>query len=166
MPTSRLTQHRVDTLKPRRKTCDIRDAEIKGFGVRILPSGRKRYFLHSQIDGNRVWCALGMPRTSPWNVPACRREPCWRRGDTVMSLLPTLAKQSRSRWWPKRSSGVIGDTGSRAHRQSMPGTTGIRYCPGSGADRLPISPDKTFSNGLPRSMQRQWPRTARHRLSR
>ena len=59
MPTSRLTQHRVDTLKPRRKTCDIRDAEIKGFGVRILPSGRKRYFLHSQIDGNRVWCALG-----------------------------------------------------------------------------------------------------------
>ena len=59
MPTSRLTQRRVDALKPRRKSCDIRDAEIKVFGVRILPSGRKRYFLHSQIDGNRVWCALG-----------------------------------------------------------------------------------------------------------
>ena len=46
MPTNRLTQRRIDTLKPRRKTSDIRDSEIKGFGVRILPSGRKRYFLH------------------------------------------------------------------------------------------------------------------------
>ena len=59
MPTSRLTQRRVDTLEPRRKTCDIRDAEVKGFGVRILPSGRKRYFLHSQVGGNRVWYAIG-----------------------------------------------------------------------------------------------------------
>ena len=59
MPTSRLTQRRVDALKPRRKSCDIRDAGIKGFGVRILPSGRKRYFLHSQVDGNRVWHAIG-----------------------------------------------------------------------------------------------------------
>ena len=69
MPTSRLTQRRVDNLTPNRKTYDIRDAEIKGFGVRILPSGRKRYFLHSQIDGNRVWYAIGDAddiTTSPW----------------------------------------------------------------------------------------------------
>ncbi len=59
MPTSRLTQHRVDTLKPRGKTCDIRDAIVKGFGVRVLSSGRKRYFLHSQVGGNRVWYAIG-----------------------------------------------------------------------------------------------------------
>ena len=59
MPASHLTQHRVDSLKPRRTTCDIRDVEIKGFGVRILPSGRKRYFLHSQLDGKRVWHSIG-----------------------------------------------------------------------------------------------------------
>ena len=59
MPTSRLTQRRIDALKPRTKTCDIRDTGIKGFGIRILPSGRKRYFLHSQVDGNRVWHAIG-----------------------------------------------------------------------------------------------------------
>ena len=41
MPSARLTQHRVDALKQRRTTCDIRDVGIKGFGVRILPSGRK-----------------------------------------------------------------------------------------------------------------------------
>ncbi len=40
MPTIRLKQRRVDILKSHRKTYDIRDAEIKGFGVRILPFGR------------------------------------------------------------------------------------------------------------------------------
>ena len=59
MATSRLTQHRVDTLKPGRTARDIRDRNLKGFGVRILPSGRKRYFLHCQVDGRRVWHAIG-----------------------------------------------------------------------------------------------------------
>ena len=59
MPTSRLTQHRVDALKPRTTTYDIRDTDIRGFGVRVLPSGSKRYFLHSQVDGNRIWRAIG-----------------------------------------------------------------------------------------------------------
>ena len=59
MPKSRLTQRRVDALKPDEKTLDVRDSVIRGFGVRILPSGRKRYFLHSQIDGKRVWHSIG-----------------------------------------------------------------------------------------------------------
>ncbi len=58
MPASRLTKRRVGTLEQHGKTCDIRDAEITGFGVRILPSGRKFYFLCCQIDGNRVWHAI------------------------------------------------------------------------------------------------------------
>lgn len=59
MATSRLTQHRVDTLKPSRKTRDIRDRDLKGFGIRVLPSGRRCFFLHSQVDGRRVWHAIG-----------------------------------------------------------------------------------------------------------
>ena len=62
MATCRLTQHRVDNLKPGTKTRDIRDKELRGFGVRILPSGRKRYFLHNQISGQRVWHAIGDAR--------------------------------------------------------------------------------------------------------
>ncbi|MDE0239479.1 MAG: site-specific integrase, partial [bacterium] len=31
----------------------------QGFGVRILTSGRKHYFLHSQVDGQRVWQSIG-----------------------------------------------------------------------------------------------------------
>ena len=59
MPKCRLTQRRVDSLKPDKKTRNVRDSVLRGFGVRILPSGRKRYFLHVQIDGERVWHAIG-----------------------------------------------------------------------------------------------------------
>ena len=62
MPKDRLTQRRVDSLKPRKKTQDVRDCVIRGFGVRVLPSGRKSYFLHSQVDGKRVWQSIGDAR--------------------------------------------------------------------------------------------------------
>lgn len=59
MPSTHLTQRRVDALKPHRNTYDVRDTDLKGFGIRILPSDRKRYFLHSQVKGHRVWYAIG-----------------------------------------------------------------------------------------------------------
>ncbi len=62
MPTCRLTQRRVDALKPRRTTLDVRDSLIRGFGVRILPSGRTGYFLHHQVNGKRVWHTIGDAR--------------------------------------------------------------------------------------------------------
>ena len=59
MATSHLTQRQVDNLKPGKATRDIRDKELKGFGVRVLPSGRKRFFFHHQVDGQRIWHAIG-----------------------------------------------------------------------------------------------------------
>ena len=59
MATTRLNQRRVDALKPRKSTYDVRDRELKGFGVRVLPSGAKRYFIHSQHNGQRVWKIVG-----------------------------------------------------------------------------------------------------------
>lgn len=56
MVASRLAQRHVGILKPGRKT---RDREFKGFGIRILPSGRKRHCLHSLADGQRLWHAIG-----------------------------------------------------------------------------------------------------------
>ena len=38
---------------------DIRDAKLKGYGVRVMPSGAKRYFIHSQHRGKRVWKIIG-----------------------------------------------------------------------------------------------------------
>ena len=59
MAATRLTQRRVDTLRPRKTVRTIRDAELKGYDVRITPSGRKRYFIHSQHRGHRVWKIVG-----------------------------------------------------------------------------------------------------------
>ena len=59
MATLRLDERRVDTLKPRKSAYDARDRELKGFGVRVLPSGAKRYFIHSQHRGRRVWKIVG-----------------------------------------------------------------------------------------------------------
>ena len=59
MATLRLNERRVDALKPRKSAYDIRDRDLKGFGVRILPSGAKRYFIHSQHHGRRVWKIVG-----------------------------------------------------------------------------------------------------------
>ena len=63
MATLRLDERRVDRLKPRKSAYDIRDRDLKGFGVRILPSGAKRYFIHSQHRGQRVWKIVGEARS-------------------------------------------------------------------------------------------------------
>ena len=59
MPNLRLTESRVAALKPRKSPYDVRDIELKGFGVRVLPSGARRFFVHSQHEGRRVWKTVG-----------------------------------------------------------------------------------------------------------
>ena len=59
MPRTNLTDARVIALKPRRTAYDIRDAKLRAFGVRVLPSGSKRFFVHCQHRGQRVWKIVG-----------------------------------------------------------------------------------------------------------
>ena len=59
MSNTRLTQRQIDALKPRKKTFDLRDTELKGFGVRVRSSGIKRYFVQSQHEGTRTWRIIG-----------------------------------------------------------------------------------------------------------
>ncbi len=71
----------VDTLKPGRKTRDIRDSGLKESGVRILPSGRKSLFLHCQIEGRRIWHAIG-------DAEAISLEYVRSRARTMLALRP------------------------------------------------------------------------------
>ena len=41
MPTVKLDQRRVDALKHRKSVYDVRDRDLKGFGLRVWPSGKK-----------------------------------------------------------------------------------------------------------------------------
>ena len=59
MPNLRLTESRVEALKPRNSPYDVRDTDLKGFGVRVLRSGARRYFVHSQHEGQRIWKTVG-----------------------------------------------------------------------------------------------------------
>ncbi len=59
MSRIRFSESRIEALKARKSPYDIRDGELKGFGIRVLPSGGKRYFIHSQHEGRRVWKTIG-----------------------------------------------------------------------------------------------------------
>ena len=54
-----LTDARIGALVPRKTAYDIRDGKLRGFGVRVMPSGRKRFFVHCQHRGIRVWKIVG-----------------------------------------------------------------------------------------------------------
>ena len=59
MPGISLTDARVRALRPRKTAYDTRDSKLTGFGIRVLPSGRKRFFVHCQHRGERVWKIVG-----------------------------------------------------------------------------------------------------------
>ena len=65
MANRRLAQRLIDTLKPGRSVREVRDTELRGFGVRILPSGLRRYFVHAQNNGRRTWVTIGDAGTMP-----------------------------------------------------------------------------------------------------
>ena len=59
MPNTTLSDARVKALRPRTTACDIRDTKLRGFGVRVLPSGARRFFIHTQHRGQRIWKIVG-----------------------------------------------------------------------------------------------------------
>ena len=65
MPNLTLSDARVKALRPRKTARDIRDAKLRGFGVRVLPSGAKRFFLHTQHRGQRVCRIVGDASAMP-----------------------------------------------------------------------------------------------------
>ena len=59
MPGTILTEARVKALKPRKSVREVRDGKLRGFGVRVSPSGRKQFFIHCQHRGERIWKIVG-----------------------------------------------------------------------------------------------------------
>ncbi len=59
MVVNGLSQRRVESLEPRGKIYCVRDAQLRGFGVRVFPSGKKSYFVHSRRKGHNLWRVIG-----------------------------------------------------------------------------------------------------------
>ncbi|MDE0409050.1 MAG: tyrosine-type recombinase/integrase [Alphaproteobacteria bacterium] len=67
MPGTILTDARVSALKPRKTIREVRDGKLRGFGVRVSPSGRKRFFVQCQHGGERIWKIVGDAGTMSTN---------------------------------------------------------------------------------------------------
>ena len=65
MPTMPLDRRRTDPLRPRRAAYDIRDRGLRGFGIRVRPSGRRIRFVHVRCNGERVRRTVGDAGTAP-----------------------------------------------------------------------------------------------------
>ena len=61
MPSLRLTDPRIKALKPTQTTRDFRDKDMKGYSIRIMSSGRRQLFIHTQCNGRRIWKIIGDP---------------------------------------------------------------------------------------------------------
>ena len=48
-----LTQHRVDTARPRAARYTINDADLPGFYLRVSPGGARAYYLYARIGKGR-----------------------------------------------------------------------------------------------------------------
>ena len=55
---SKLTKRAVDALLPREKAFIAFDSDVKGFGVRVMPTGMKTYVLEYQGSGG-----VGLPKS-------------------------------------------------------------------------------------------------------
>ena len=105
-----LTAARVEALKPRKTTRDIRDAKLRGFGVRVSPSGRKQFFVQCQHRGERVWkmlgdagsMSLGEARASAVETLAAIRrgeEAPHRPDETLFEVVAGIVFERHARLW-------------------------------------------------------------------
>ena len=119
MPKPSFTDVRVGALRPRKTAYDVRDAKLRGFGVRVLPSGRKRFFVHCQHRGERIWKIVGDAGTMDVRearsaastlLAAIRRgepEPVSSRpGETLFEDVAETVVDRRERVWKARTMSV------------------------------------------------------------
>ena len=59
MSNIRLSESRIKALKSGKSAYDICGSDLKGFGIRVLPSGSKRFFVHNQHEGRSIWKTIG-----------------------------------------------------------------------------------------------------------
>ena len=118
MPNIALSEARVKALKPRGSTYDIRDGKLRGFGVRVMPSGAKRFFIHIQHQGERQWKILGGAKLMHVNKARARAasaaHPCRPAGQRNGVMRPSSSPNHST-----RLSAVAGGNGSMPTSRSI-----------------------------------------------
>ena len=134
MPNIALSETRVKAIRPRPTTYDIRDAKLKGFGVRVLRSGAKRFFIHAQNRGTRTWKIVGdasaisvdearVRAASMLAAIRCDTDPPVWTDATRFEIFAEAVLQRYSRVWKPNTLYV---NRHYFHRQILPGFTGTQ----------------------------------------
>ena len=120
MPGIILTDARVRALKPRKTTREVRDGRLKGFGVRVSPSGAKRFFIHCQHRGERIWKILG--DTGTMSVDEARA--------VAAAMLAAIQRGAETPHAPEEALfEAVAETAFRRHEQVWkPGTLAVNRC--------------------------------------
>ena len=152
----RLTDARVRDLRARKTTRNVRDTTLAGFGVRVLRGGGKRFFLHSQHEGQRVWKILGDPANMPVADARARARDLLvslrsGQGDGEM-LFETVAEEAFRRHGRRWKPGTL-----MVNRNYLKNT----FFPVSWDSALRTSRGRTCGTGLPRCTQRRYRRIGR-----
>ena len=69
----KITKRVVDKMAVDNRDVFVWDTEIKGFGLKITPAGRKIYILQTRIEGRLKRLTIG-PHGSPWTPEKARTE--------------------------------------------------------------------------------------------
>ena len=128
MSKATLTENRIKALTPRKTPYDIRDRKLRGFGVRVLPSGRKGFFIHCQHQGERVWKTVGDAAAMSVRDARSRAAPMLaaiRRGDNMPlrpdeTLFETVAETVFQRYQRIWKAGTLGVNRYYLRNQILP----------------------------------------------
>ncbi|MEN5278805.1 site-specific integrase [Brucella sp. TWI432] len=90
----KLTKRTVDGIVPTSKDTLYWDEEIKGFGVKVTPAGKKIFVLQSRLNGSLKRFTIGA-FGAPWSADAARDEAKRLLGEIVKGVDPHEAKRSR-----------------------------------------------------------------------
>jgi len=59
LPTAKLKQSIISSFKPQKRAYVVRDIFLKGFGIKVIPSGQRTYFLDCQRKGVKIKQLIG-----------------------------------------------------------------------------------------------------------
>ncbi len=90
---AKITKRLVDTIKPEIADVWVTDTIVKGFGLKVRPSGARTYFLRCRVNGERQYISIGM-HGSPWTAETARKEAQKILGRVVSGEDPNANKQS------------------------------------------------------------------------
>jgi integrase len=93
MPTLKLTKRNVDALKPAAERFTAWDTDLKGFGLRVTPSGERVYVLKYRIAGEQRWVTIGR-HGSPWTPEQARDEAKRLMGDVARNNDPASRRRA------------------------------------------------------------------------